>query len=226
VIKAFTRTVYNIARMLPGDTMEQVARVVNRVIINATTYIDEAVLARSFIREGVPVWVNARDGVVLYGMVWKPLLANAIALMVISYLPFIVAFLIFALPVGLLLSIFSGSLAGWSLIFTLILAFMIKLAVGDAFAMTAMISAYHRHTQSLKPDPEMAARLDSVSDKFKELKTRAAQQINEYTAKHGKAPEEAEPAATASPTNDEWTPTEPEDESPPPAPQAPPAPGS
>lgn len=189
VVRAFTRTIYSIARLLPGDTLRQVVTVLNRVILNATNYIDEAVLARSFVRKDIPVWVNARDGVVLYGMVWKPLLTNAVALMVISYLPFIVAFLLFSLPVGLLLSVFSGSLAGWSILFTLILAFLIKIAVGDAFAMTAMISAYHRQTQGLTPDPEMVAKLDDVSDKFGELKARAQEQIDTYVEKRKREPQ-------------------------------------
>lgn len=192
VVRAFTRTIYSVARMLPGDTLEQVARVVNRVILNATTYIDEAVMARSFIRKGVPVWVNARDGVVLYGMVWKPLLMNAIALMIISYIPFIVAFLLFSLPVSLLLSLVSGSLAGWSIIFTLVLAFLIKIAVGDAFAMTAMISTYHKQTQGLKPDKETVQKLDAASDKFKELRTRAQEQIDEYLEKRKRSEQPAE----------------------------------
>jgi hypothetical protein len=210
VVRAFTGTIYNVARMLPGDTMEQVAKILNRVVINSTNYIDEAVMSRSFIRKDVPVWVNARDGVVLYGMVWRPLLMNAIALSIISYLPFIVAFLVFSLPVGLLLSVISGSLAGWSLIFTLILAFLIKLAVGDAFAMTSIISAYYRHTQDLTPDPEMVAKLDAASDKFKELKDRAQQQIDQYTEKQKSAqqqhPEPPEPATPAG-TGDEDVPT-------------------
>jgi len=199
IVRAFTRTIYNFARMLPGDTMEQIARIINRVILNATNYIDEAVMSRSFIRKEVPVWVNARDGVVLYSMVWKPLLTNAVALMIISYLPFIVAFLLFSLPVGLLLSLISGSLAGWSIIFTLLLAFLIKVAVGDAFAMTAMISSYYRQTQGLKPDPEMVAKLDSVSDKFKELKDRAQEQIDEYIEKRKRSQQQS--SASAPPAN-------------------------
>lgn len=199
VVRAFTGTIYTVARILPGD-MEQFVRIINRIILNATSYIDEAVMARSFIRKGVPVWVNARDGVVLYGMVWKPLLVNAVALMIISYIPFIVAFLLFSLPVGLLISVFSGSLAGWSIIFTLILAFLIKVAVGDAFAMTAMISAYHKNTQGLKPDAETVAKLDAVSDKFKELKVRAQEQIDEYVAKRKQQPD-ANQAQTATSTD-------------------------
>ena len=119
------------------------------------------------------VWGNARDGVVLYGMKWKPILMNAIALMLLSYIPFIVAMVVFSLPVGLLLSLISTQLAGWSLIVLLLLSWLIKVAVGDSFAMTAMIATYYRETQGLQPNPEMAAKLNSASDKFRDLTQRA-----------------------------------------------------
>lgn len=174
VVRAFTRTVYNIARWIPGDTIDTLVKVLNRVIINATSYIDEAVLARSFWQEEeVNVWENARDGVVLYAMSWKPILTSAIALMIISYIPSIIVFLVFAAPIGFLLSIISTQLAGWTLIFMLLLAWLVKVAVGDAFAVAAIISTYHRETVGKTPDPEMAARLDGLSDAFGDLKQRA-----------------------------------------------------
>lgn len=183
VVHAFTRTVFVLTAWLPGDTLRTMVRIVNRVIEYSMNYIDEAVLARSFWTERESVWTNARDGVVLYAMVWKPILMNAIALMILSFLPFIIAFVLFAAPVGLLLSRTSPQLAGWSIIATLVLAYMIKVAIGDAFAMTAIIAAYQRETANLTPDPNMVAKLDSVSDKFKDLKRRAEESIGQMGSK-------------------------------------------
>ncbi|GAB5492202.1 MAG: hypothetical protein Phog2KO_24170 [Phototrophicaceae bacterium] len=179
VVRAFTRTVYSIARWLPGDTLDTLVKVINRVITFATGYIDEAILARSFWQdEEVNVWENARDGVVLYAMSWKPILTAAVALMFISYLPSIIVFVVFAAPVGFLLALISPQLAGWTLIFLLILAWFVKVAIGDAFAVAAIISTYHRETVGKTPDPAMAARLDSVSDKFSDLKNRATEAMS------------------------------------------------
>ncbi|MDQ7026332.1 MAG: hypothetical protein Q9P01_16335 [Anaerolineae bacterium] len=177
VVRAFTRTVYNVARFLPGDTMRTLISVLNRIIVYATSYIDEAILARSFWEEDSNVWENARDGVVLYAMSWKPLLTAAIALTVLSFVPAVLAFVVFALPVGLLLSLISETLAGWSLIFLLLLSWLIKVAIGDAFAVAAIISTYRRETLGKTPDAEMAAQLDKVSDKFNDLKRRAQEKI-------------------------------------------------
>ncbi|MBZ0301545.1 MAG: hypothetical protein K8J31_17495 [Anaerolineae bacterium] len=181
VVRAFTNTVYRITAWLPSDSIRTLVQVINRIIQFAMSYIDEAVLSRSFVQKEQNVWANARDGVTLYAMVWKPLLMNAIALMILSYIPFVIVFILFSAPVGLLLSAISQPLAGWAIIFTLILSYLVKVAVGDSFAMAAIIAAYHRETAGLTPNPEMTAKLDGVSDKFRELTKRAQEEVGRFT---------------------------------------------
>ncbi len=193
IVRRFTATVYRVARWLPGDNLRTLVQVVNRIIRNATTYIDEAILARTFWTGSNSVWASAQDGVVLYAMAWKPLLKNAVALMVVSYIPFFLFFAVIALPVGLALSLVSTQLAGWALIALLVLAYLVKVAVGDTIAMTAMIASYQRATDGLTPDPIVSAKLDRVSDKFGELKQRAKQEMRSMRN------EESDTAVTANP---------------------------
>jgi hypothetical protein len=193
IVRAFTRTVFAVTAWLPGDSIRTLVSMVNRVIEYAMGYIDEAVLARSFWRKDESVWVNARDGVVLYAMVWKPILMNAIALMLISFVPFLLAFILFSAPIGLLLAAISPQIAGWSIIATLALAYLFKVVLGDTFAMTAIIATYQKETLNLSPDAGMVAKLDSVSDKFKNLTQRAAQSMAPL------APKPVEPTAASQP---------------------------
>src|SRR5258708_6182076 len=182
-IFTFTRTVFSLTSWLPGDTLRTLVSIINRVIEYAMNYIDETVLARSFWHEEESVWTNARDGVVLYAMVWKPILINAIALMIISFVPFIVTLIVLAAPIGLVVARISPQLAGWSIIATLVLAYLIKVVIGDAFAMTAIIATYQHETRNLTPDPKMVAKLDSISDKFRNLKQRAVESIEQFGTK-------------------------------------------
>ncbi len=178
VVRAFTGTVITAIRWLPGDTMDSFIGIVERIIKYSTNYIDEAVLARSFWNENEDtVWTNARDGVVLYAMKWQPLVKTAVALMVISFMTGIVGFLLLVAPIGGLIAFVNPELAGWSVILILLLAWLIKVSIGDAIAVAAVIAAYQRETEGLSPDPEMVARLDSVSDKFQELRQRAEDAI-------------------------------------------------
>jgi len=198
IVRAFTNTVYAVTAWIPGDSVRTLVRIINRVIQFAMTYIDEAVLSRSFIQPEQNVWANARDGVTLYAMVWKPLLMNAIALMVISYLPFVVVFILFSAPVALIIGAISQPLAGWAIIFTLILSYLVKVAVGDSFAMAAMIAAYHKEIAGLEPNPEMTAKLDSVSDKFRELTKRAQEEVGRFTQPPQQTPPPQPDAGSAS----------------------------
>lgn len=194
VIRAFTGAVYSIAAFLPIDALRSLANMINRVIRFALSYVDEAILARTFWRKEGSVWANARDGVVLYGMVWKPLLLNAVALMLLSYIPFLLVMLLFSAPISALLSAISPTVAGWSIIATLLLAYLVKVAVGDAFAMTAMVASYQREIEGLQPDAQVTAKLEQVSDKFRELQRRAQEELSRFGRKA-----ESQPAAEVPP---------------------------
>jgi len=196
VIRAFTGAVYSIAAFLPIDALRSLANMINRVIRFALSYVDEAILARTFWRKEGSVWANARDGVVLYGMVWKPLLLNAVALMLLSYIPFLLVMLLFSAPISALLSAISPTVAGWSIIATLLLAYLVKVAVGDAFAMTAMVASYQREIEGLQPDAQVTAKLEQVSDKFRELQRRAQEELSHFGRKAEPQPAEIPPAAS------------------------------
>lgn len=97
VVRRFTRTVYQMASWLPSDSLRQIVAIANRVVRVATTYVDEAIMARAFWTRG-SVWSVAQDGVVLYAMCWKPMLKNAIMLMLLSYVPFVAVVILLAAP--------------------------------------------------------------------------------------------------------------------------------
>lgn len=178
IINVFTSAVYRFTSFLPGNAGRNIASIINRVIKFSLNYIDEAILARTFWLDSGSVWANAKDGIILYGMVWKPLLMNAIALMVLSYVPFAVAVILLVAPVGgAIWYLTSSTIGGWVVIALLILAYLIKVAIGDAFAMAAIIASYHDEIQGLEPSPEVSAKLEGISSKFRELKDKASSSL-------------------------------------------------
>jgi hypothetical protein len=166
------------------ESLQTLVNILNRVIHYATNYIDEAVLARSFYnKEQQNVWENARDGVVLYAMSWKPLLTSAVMLMIISFIPGLVAFVIFAAPVGWLISLFNAEWAAAAVLLALFLGWIFKAALGDSFALAAIVAAYQRITDGKTPDPQMASHLDSISTAFNDLKNKAMMGFNPQAEK-------------------------------------------
>ena len=57
------------------------------------------------------VWAIASDGVLLYAQAWKPILINATALTLLSYLQFIIVLVILAIPAILMTAYGSEELA-------------------------------------------------------------------------------------------------------------------
>lgn len=176
IVKFIIRTFTRITSMLPIPGMDGLAKLVERIAIMSTTYVDEAVLSRAYAKREQNVWAVAKDGVVLYAQAWKPILANAVVLALLSFVEFLVFLLILGLPAaaigaavpGLRLALGIGVLIG---------AWMLKLALSDAFALAATLIAYHRATEGLEPDPVWVAKLEGASDKFRELGRKAAEMV-------------------------------------------------
>jgi hypothetical protein len=109
--------------------------------------------------------------------VWKPILINSVALMVLSYIPFFIILLLFSAPTAFLTSLINQDLAAWSIVVTFVLAWLFKVSIGDTFAIAAIMATYFKETQNLAPDPQMQEQVAKVSDKFRELQQRAMQAL-------------------------------------------------
>ena len=99
---------------------------------------------RAFWRKDERLAIRPR-GLVLYGMVWKPLLMNAIALMLLSYVPFILVVVLLSAPAFCWRHL--PAARRLSIVIVVVLALLVKVALGDSFAMIAMVAAYHRSTR-------------------------------------------------------------------------------
>lgn len=177
IVKAFNRSFARLTNFLPISGMDSLTAFVERVSKFATTYIDEAILTRAYREREPNVWQVAQDGVILYAQCWKPILANAVVLTLLSYVEFLAFLVILALPalaLGALIPALKLALG----IGVLVGAWMLKLAVADAYALAATLLAYHRSTEGMTPDPTWQARLEQTSDAFRELKEKAVNQAS------------------------------------------------
>jgi hypothetical protein len=173
IVDAFNRQFANIAQVVPIPGMDSLVAIVQRIAKYATTFVDEAILSRAYRQQESNVWRVAQDGVILYAQAWKPILANAVVLALLSYAEFLVFLIVLSLPalvLGTLLPALSTTLG----ISALVLAWMLKLAIADALSLAATLVAYHRATEGMVPSPEWKARLETASDKFRELTRKAA----------------------------------------------------
>ena len=174
IVRGFNRKFARIADLLPIPGMDSLVGIITTVVGFATTFIDESILSRAYRYREENVWAVAQDGVILYAQAWKPVLANAAALALVSYLEVLAVLVVLGIPaigLGLLVPPLKTALG----ITVLLAAWMFKLAFADAHALAATLLAYHRSTEGLTPDAEWQERLSGLSDKFRELVKKAAE---------------------------------------------------
>ena len=174
VVRGFNRKFARVANLLPIPGLDSLTGFIEQVAKFATTYIDEAILSRAYQHREQNVWAVASDGVLLYAQAWKPILVNATALTLLSYVQFIALLVILAIPAVLIGAILPALKTFLGLV-VIIGAFVLKLAIADAFSLASTLIAYHRSTESLQPDPEWQARLEQGSKKFTELRQKATE---------------------------------------------------
>lgn len=173
VVKFVVRTFTRIASILPVPGMDSLGKFLQRVAALSTTYVDEAILSRAYQYREQNVWAVAKEGVVLYAQSWKPILANAVVLALLSYAEFVIFLIILGLP-AVAIGAAVPSLGPALGVAALIGAWMLKLALSDAVSLAATLLAYHRATEGVEPNAEWVAKLEGASDKFRELGRKAA----------------------------------------------------
>jgi hypothetical protein len=74
-------------------------------------------------------------------------------------------------------ALFPGTAGPLTFAIALVFAWGIKQAVIEPFGMTALMQVFFKATEGQQPNPEWEQKLDSVSDKFEELKVKASQWV-------------------------------------------------
>lgn len=175
LVNKFTLTVAS-PIVPPSDIHPMLASAIERVntaIVDGINFIDEAVMARSFFENEETIWANARDGIILYAMQWQAMTPKLLSIRVLTYIPAIIIFILFFVPIGFFVGLLNGSLSGATFIFVLLFAWFVNVAVGDAIAQASAILNFRDDTADVEPDPQVSAQLDTVDVDFRKLKRQA-----------------------------------------------------
>lgn len=173
VLGAITGLVRGITNMLPLPGAGQLVSVVEAFLRIAVGFIDEVILAYAIRTEATNAWDSARTALVLYAQNYKPMLKNAAWLALIVYGLSFVVFLLMLAPAALAVYLVPGAWSAGGLVFALIFAWSVKVALLEPFAITCMMEVYFRTIADQTPDPAWDAKLEQLSGKFRKLKEKA-----------------------------------------------------
>ena len=172
-IRAITGLLGGVAALLPIPGLEGIVRFVNTVIRLSLTYVDELILGHNIRIDSRNPFETARQGVVLYAQNGTTMVKNALWLSVIMWVLAFAVFLFMLAPAAAILYIMPGVLAGWSFVLAIILAWAVKAALLEPFAIAALMQVYFKTIEGQAPNPDWDRRLAEASKHFRELKDKA-----------------------------------------------------
>ena len=177
VISAITGLIGGIAAFLPIPGLDGLVKFINSVIRMSLTFVDEIVLGYAIKTGSSNPWDSARTGVVLYAQNGKTMVKNAIWLSVFIWVVSIAVFLLFLTPAASLLYFFPGQAGGWAFVVAVVFAWSFKAALLEPFAIAALMDVYFRVIEGQQPNAEWERKLDSASNKFRELGGKAMEWV-------------------------------------------------
>jgi len=160
----------NLFRGVPG--LQSIVGLAKVILRFSLTYIDEAVMARNFMREEETVWQSAKTGLVLYAQSWKQILKTAVFLGIAAIISYGILLVLYLIPfLGL-----AGLYPKFKIlffVFAFIFAAVTKLALFDPWALTWMILVYLKTTKEMVPDRSWEDKIALVSKKFRQIQEKA-----------------------------------------------------
>jgi hypothetical protein len=159
----------------------------------AVGLLDEVILAHGIRTRATNPYASARDALVLYGQNAKPMLISAAWITAITYGLAFVVFLVMLAPAGLVVYLIPGAWSAGGIVFALLFAGAVKVALIEPFAIACLLQAFFKVTEGQVPNPDWVKKLEGVSKKFRTLGEKAASWVG---VKPVAAPAEATPDAS------------------------------
>ncbi|MXV63129.1 hypothetical protein GS429_13835 [Natronorubrum sp. JWXQ-INN-674] len=173
VVKQFNSGVVSFSKLFGAvPSLQKLLRLVGKAVAIAASYIDEAIIAHMFISDDDNPWRSARDGVVLYGKNWKPVLGSTMAIVLGLYASAFVLLLALT-PIASVLSGLSTTLEAGAWIVVAGLFLTLYTGFLKPWVKTVVITTFLVESRDQTPDSETMTRIEARSDRFQELVAKA-----------------------------------------------------
>ena len=174
VVGAVTGLMQGLMSFLPIPGLSNVMGVLRAYLKLAVGLVDEVILAHAIRTKSDNPWASAREALVLYGQNARAMLVNAAWLTLIVWVLAFVVFLLMLAPAAAVVWLIPGSWSAGGLVFAVVFAWAVKVALIEPFAIACMLQVFFKVTEGQTPNPEWEAKLTRASDKFRTLGEKAA----------------------------------------------------
>ncbi|RQG86148.1 hypothetical protein EA462_16890 [Natrarchaeobius halalkaliphilus] len=173
VIKQFNDGALSFAKSFAVvPALRQLIQIVGKAVAIAASYIDEAIIAYMFTNPDKNAWTAARDGVVLYGKNWRPVLGSTMLIVLGMYAAGL-GVLLALTPLANVLGNLSPALevTGWAVVGGLFLTIYVGFL--KPWVKTVVITTFLIEAGETSPDSATMDRIADRSEKFTELMSKA-----------------------------------------------------
>ena len=173
VVNAVHNTIQGIGNMLPIPGIESIANLITAALRAATRYMDKVIFSYNLATGTENPWAGARDGLVYYAQNVKPVLRQSVWIVIFEYVLTAVMWVALLIPAAMVTAILPSSVLEMAGIVTVLIAILFAFAARGAFLkplfLIMVMVRFHVLIENETINQEWVARLDQLSQKFRDL---------------------------------------------------------
>jgi hypothetical protein len=177
-VHAVHATLESLGHLLRVPGIELIGRLVTLILRASTRYLDKVIFSYNLACKAPNPWLGARDGLVYYAQNAKPVLKQAVWIVVLDYVLTALLWLVLLVPAAALTAILPSSVRELGAVLTVGSAVLFALAGRAAFVkpifLVMIMVRFHELVEHQPINREWISRLDQVSARFRSLGERAA----------------------------------------------------
>jgi hypothetical protein len=177
ILATFHRTLDWIGEVLPIPGLEGISSLLNMILKAATRYLDKVILSYNLARGDQDPWQGAREGMVYYAQNAVPILKTAVWIVILERALTVVLWLLLLVPAGAITLMLPASVRESGGIVTILVAAVLAGPLRAAFLkplfLIMMMVRFHALIENQPLNQEWDAKLATISDKFRDLGTKA-----------------------------------------------------
>jgi hypothetical protein len=177
-VHAVHATFEGVGHLVPIPGIEMIGRLVTVILRAATRYLDKVIFSYNLACRSPNPWLGARDGLVYYAQNAKPVLKQAVWIVVLDYVLTALLWLALLVPAAALTAILPAAVRELGALVTVGSAVLFALAGRAAFVkpifLVMIMVRFHELIEHQPINRDWIARLDQVSARFRSLGERAA----------------------------------------------------
>lgn len=177
VVNAVHSTIEGIGHLLPIPGLHAIGNIVTAILRAATRYMDKVIFSYNLACGDPNPWRSAQQGLVYYAQDAKPLLKQAIWIVILERILSILLWLALLVPAAAVTAILPHAVRNVGAVVTIAIAALFAMAARGAFLKPVFLIMvtirFHELVEHQPINQEWVARLEQLSTKFRDLGQKA-----------------------------------------------------